>query len=130
MTDATVPKQRPKYLNLIQIRLPFAGFVSILHRVSGALLFLFLPVLLWLFASSLGSQDSFDAYKAAVSHPLAKLVLLGLLWAYMHHFCAGIRFLFLDMHMGLGKEASFKSAGAVMAVSIILTLTFGGMLLL
>ena len=86
-----MPASRPKHLNLLEIRLPLPAFVSILHRVSGALLFLLLPLLLCLLASSLESQQSFMLFKKWISHPLAKFVLIGLLWAYLHHFCAGIR---------------------------------------
>ncbi len=99
MTEMT--KTRPKFLNLAEIRLPIAGYVSILHRVSGAGLFLALPFLLCLLQLSLGSAEDFSAFKGIVGHPLAKLVLFGLSWAYMHHFCAGIRFLLLDLHIGI-----------------------------
>jgi succinate dehydrogenase / fumarate reductase cytochrome b subunit len=125
MSEVALKKQRPKYLNLAEIRLPLPGFVSILHRVSGALLFLFLPVMLWLFSSSLDSSASFDALKQVIANPLAKLILLGLLWAYLHHFCAGIRYLFLDLDMGLEKPKARQSAGAVLVVSLLLTLIIG-----
>ena len=85
-------KQRPKFLTLNEIRLPVPGFVSILHRVSGAGLFLLLPFLLCLLQLSLGTPENFQSFKSIVGHPLAKLVLFGLCWAYLHHFCAGIRF--------------------------------------
>lgn len=127
MTELT--KQRPKHLDLAQIRLPLPGFVSILHRVSGAALFLSLPFLLYLFASSVGSPESFDSYKAVVSHPLVKLVLLGLLWSYLHHFCAGIRYLFLDLDKGVDLPAARASAWTVLAVSLPLTLILGVILL-
>jgi len=84
-------KRRPKYLNLFEIRLPIAGFASILHRVSGLGLFLMLPLLFWLLDASLRSADSYQSMQAAIAHPLAKLVLIGLLWAFLHHFCMGIR---------------------------------------
>lgn len=129
MPELTLKKQRPKHLALTEIRLPIAGFVSILHRVSGALLFLSLPLLLYLFGASLGSAESFAGYQAMLANPLAKLVLLALLWAYLHHFCAGIRFLFLDVHVGIDKHSARRSAVAVLAVSIPLTLLFGGLLL-
>lgn len=129
MPETTIAKTRPKYLDLIQIRLPLAGFVSILHRLSGALLFLFLPVLLWLLGSSLASAESFERFRDVVSHPLSKLVLLGLIWAYLHHLCCGIRCLLLDMHMGVEKNASRRSAVAVLVVSIAATLILGGKLL-
>ncbi|MCB1909610.1 MAG: succinate dehydrogenase, cytochrome b556 subunit [Rhodocyclaceae bacterium] len=125
MSDVSVRKQRPKFLTLNEIRLPLPGIVSILHRVSGAGLFLMLPFLLMLFGKSLGSEESFAAYKEIVSNPLAKLLLFGLLWAYLHHFCAGIRFLLLDMHQGLELEAARKSARVVLIVSLVLTLIVG-----
>ncbi len=119
MTEMT--KTRPKFLNLAEIRLPIAGYVSILHRVSGAGLFLALPFLLCLLQLSLGSAEDFSAFKGIVGHPLAKLVLFGLSWAYMHHFCAGIRFLLLDLHIGIDKEQARASAKGVLAVSFGLT---------
>ncbi|MGB0128358.1 MAG: succinate dehydrogenase, cytochrome b556 subunit [Rhodocyclaceae bacterium] len=122
-------KQRPKYLNLAEIRLPLPGFVSILHRVSGALLFLGLPILIYLFSSSLDSADSFAEFSAVVANPLVKLILLGLLWGYLHHFCAGIRYLFLDLDKGLDLPAARASAKAVLAVSLPLTLILGVLLL-
>lgn len=115
-------KPRPKYLDLTKIRLPVPALVSILHRISGALLFLFIPLLLWLWQESLASPRSFEAFRAVVSHPLLKLVLLGLLWGYLHHFCAGIRHLALDLHMGLELGAARASSWAVLAVSLGLTL--------
>lgn len=125
MSEMTVRKKRPKHLALHEIRLPLAGFVSILHRVSGAGLFLMLPLLLSLFGSSLGSPETFAAYKSTVSNPLVKLILFGLLWAYLHHFCAGIRFLLLDMHKGLDLASSRQSARLVLIVSLVLTVLIG-----
>jgi succinate dehydrogenase / fumarate reductase cytochrome b subunit len=124
MSDATARK-RPKFLALHQIRLPLPGIVSILHRVSGAGLFLFLPFLLWLFDRSLGSPTAFDAYREVVANPLVKLILFGLLWAYLHHFCAGIRFLLLDLHVWGDLEPARKSSVGVLVASIVLTLGIG-----
>ena len=120
MADAAVIKKkpRPKNLDLASIRLPLPGFVSILHRVSGAGLFLMLPVLLWLFQSSLTSPETFDAFRALASNFFVKIVLLGLIWAYLHHFCAGIRFLLLDLHVGIDLEPARFSSKLVLAVSI------------
>ena len=129
MTEMTLKKQRPKHLNLFVIRLPIPGIMSFGHRVSGAVLFLMIPALLWLFDTSLASSDSFETYKTVVSHPLSKLVLLGLLWAYMHHFCAGIRYLFLDVDIGTELPQARASAMAVFVVSIILTIAIGGTVL-
>lgn len=123
-----MPASRPKHLNLMQIRLPLPAFVSILHRVSGAVLFLMLPLLLCLLGSSLESPQSFGQFKGWVGHPLAKLVLLGLLWAYLHHLCAGIRHLAMDMHIGLELETARATSYAVFAVSLLLTAVIGGLL--
>lgn len=114
-------KQRPKFLAIHEIRLPVPGFVSILHRVSGAGLFLALPFLLCLLQLSLGSAADFATFKVITGHPLAKLVLFGLVWAYLHHFCAGIRFLLLDLHVGIEKEQARASAKGVLVVSLGLT---------
>lgn len=119
-------KPRPVYLNLPRIRLPLPGIVSILHRVSGAVLFLFaIPVLLAAVGASLASADSFAALKSLFAHPLAKLVLLGFAWAYLHHFCAGIRYLLLDLHRGIELEAARRSSVIVLVVSLALTLIVG-----
>ncbi|MBJ7263514.1 MAG: succinate dehydrogenase, cytochrome b556 subunit [Burkholderiaceae bacterium] len=129
MTD-TAPKPRPQFRNIsvpqiLSYRLPLAGKLSILHRVSGALLFLCLPlVILPLFAASVTSQASFDTVAGYVGHPLVKLVLLVLIWGYLHHFCAGIRYLMLDLHIGIDKEQSKTSAAVVFGASLTLTLVF------
>ncbi|QKV57207.1 MAG: succinate dehydrogenase, cytochrome b556 subunit [Dechloromonas sp.] len=116
-------------MDLTTIKLPLPGKVSILHRVSGVGLFLFLPVLLWLFSASLASAETFAVFKAAFSSLPVKVVLAGLLWAFVHHFCVCVRFLLLDLHVGIEKEAARKSAAVVFAVSIPLTLVLWGILL-
>ncbi len=122
-------KQRPVYLDLVRIRLPLPGIVSILHRVSGALLFLIgIPLLLGALAASLESPESYAELKAAFAHPLAKLVLIGFLWAYLHHFFAGIRFLLLDTLQGIELASARRSSVAVLAVSLALTLIIGARL--
>jgi succinate dehydrogenase / fumarate reductase cytochrome b subunit len=108
--------------------MPLSGYVSILHRITGVGLFVLLPFLIWLLDMSL-LESSFDDFKDIIANPLAKLVLLGLLWAYMHHFCAGIRYLFLDIGKGLELPCSRKSAMAVLIVSLSLTAVIGGLLL-
>lgn len=119
-------KQRPKHLALHQIRLPLAGYASILHRVSGAGLFLMLPLLIWLLQLSLAStQESAAMFSALTGNLLVKLILLGLVWAFLHHFCMGIRILLIDIHVGVEKEQAHSSAVAVMVVSLALTLIFG-----
>ena len=123
-------KKRPKNLDLMTIRLPLPAKVSILHRVSGAGLFLCLPLLLWLFQQSLVSPEGFANVKSMAAMLPVKVVLGGLIWAFIHHFCAGIRFLLLDLHVGIEKEAARQTAMAVFAVSIPLTvLVIWGVLL-
>lgn len=121
-----VTRQRPKFLALNEIRLPLAGFASILHRVSGAGLFLMLPLLIWLLQLSLGSTpESMATFKAVAGNLLVRLILLGLVWAFLHHFCMGIRLLLIDLHIGVEKQQSHTSAKVVMLVSLTLTLIFG-----
>ncbi|MFZ2269518.1 MAG: succinate dehydrogenase, cytochrome b556 subunit [Azonexus sp.] len=128
MAEVTI-KKRPKNLDLASIRLPLPGKVSILHRVSGVGLFLFLPVVLWAFSASLTSADTFAVFKTLSGSLPVKVIFAGLIWAFAHHFCAGIRFLLLDLHIGIEKEASRKSAAVVFAVSLPLTLVLWGVLL-
>ncbi len=116
---------RPRYLNLLEIRLPVPAFVSIVHRVTGAALFLLIPLLLCLLEASLSSPQRFAEFKGTMSHPLIKLLLIGIVWAYLHHFCAGIRHLALDLHYGVTLEAARATSWAVLAVSIALALAFG-----
>lgn len=118
-------KQRPKHLDLSKIRQPVPAIVSILHRVSGVALFFSLPLLVYLLQGSLSSAESFETYRSVVANPLAKLVLLGLMWAYLHHFCAGFRFLLLDIHKGLELQTARATAKAVLAVSLVLTVILG-----
>jgi succinate dehydrogenase / fumarate reductase cytochrome b subunit len=118
-------KKRPKYLDLTRIKLPVPALVSILHRISGFGLFLFLPLLLWLLQSSLASPDSYVRYRAAIAHPLMKLVLIGLIWAFLHHLIAGLRFLLLDIHVGTELAVARNSSRVVLALSIMLTLGLG-----
>lgn len=122
-------KERPVYLDLPRIRLPLPGIVSILHRISGALLFLAgIPLLLYGVSGSLDSPERYEAMKAGFAHPVAKLVLIGLLWAYLHHFCAGIRYLLLDIHRGIELAPARRSSGVVLVLSVALTLVLGARL--
>lgn len=119
-------KQRPRFLDLTVIRLPLAGYASILHRVSGAGLFLMLPLLIWLLELSLSATpDSLALFEKITGSVLVKLVLLGLIWAFLHHFCMGLRILLIDIHVGVEKQQARSSAMAVMVVSLSLTLAFG-----
>lgn len=104
--------------DILRYRLPLSGIVSILHRVSGAMMFLLLPFILYIFELSITSEISFAVLQGFVRHWLVKLLILGLSWAYLHHFCAGIRHLVMDAHIGLSKEGSTKSARSVFFVSV------------
>ena len=123
MPDIT--KQRPKFLDLSAIRLPLPGVLSIMHRISGGALFLMLPVLVYLLQLSLGTQQEFDTFRAITSNPLVKLILLALMYGFIHHFCMGIRILLMDMHKGVEIEAARASAKVVLVVSVLLTVILG-----
>jgi succinate dehydrogenase / fumarate reductase, cytochrome b subunit len=123
VNDPPVIKRRPVYLNLVRIRLPLPGIVSILHRISGAALFLFaIPLVLFAMQTSVESAAGFASLQSMLANPLCKLVLVGLLWAYLHHFFAGIRFLLLDLHVGDDLAPARQSSVAVLGASLALTL--------
>lgn len=128
MADLVQKKKRPVFYNLSPLNLPLPGLVSIFHRVSGAALFVALYWILCAFDASLSTQREFDVTQAWLSGPLMKLVLLGLAWAYLHHFCAGIRYLILDMDKGVDLPTARKSSAAVFVVSLALTLMVGAKL--
>ena len=121
-------KNRPKHLALHRIKLPLPGFVSILHRISGILLFVFLPVLLWMLQASLRSIATYTQLIEILHHPLSKIVLLGLLWAFFHHFWAGIRYMALDLHIGSSLAQARSSSRLVLGISLLLTIFAGGWL--
>ena len=125
MTSIASAAKRPKHLDLLRISLPLPAKVSILHRVSGALLFLALPALIYQLDQSLDSAEGFAAAAAFFANPLAKLVVLALVWSYAHHFCAGIRYLLLDLHVGLDRIPANRSAMIVMVASLVLTALVG-----
>ena len=129
-----VKKPRPEFRNigigqiLTAYRLPLAGRVSILHRLSGGLLFLFLPFLLYLFSQSLTSEISFELFKDFLSNIVVKLVTLVLAWAFLFHFCAGVRHLVMDTHRGVTKEGGKQTSIVVLVLSSLLTLAFAAKL--
>ena len=129
MANATTRKPRPKYLSLsallFEIRLPLPGWVSILHRVSGLILFLAVLWLLFMLDRSLASEAGFESMRRYAGLPLVKLSLLVLIWAYCHHFCAGIRFLFLDIDKGVDRAKARFTSVVVLVVSLALTAWLG-----
>ncbi|CAM3654959.1 succinate dehydrogenase, cytochrome b556 subunit [Polynucleobacter antarcticus] len=125
-----VKSPKPVYRNiglaqLIKYRLPWAGKVSILHRISGAALFLMLPFLLYLFDQSLASELSYQKFQALTGNVLVKIICLGLIWSFLHHFCAGIRYLLLDMDIGVEKLDANRSAIIVFSLGLALTAIVG-----
>jgi succinate dehydrogenase / fumarate reductase cytochrome b subunit len=132
MANAATRKSRPKYLNLaallFEIRLPLPGWVSILHRISGLLLFLAVVWLLYLLDRSLASEEGFEAVRRYAALLPVKLALVALLWAYCHHFCAGIRYLFLDLDKGVDLPTARLTSWAVLAASLALTAWLGAKL--
>jgi succinate dehydrogenase / fumarate reductase cytochrome b subunit len=134
MPSAAAKKHRPKYLSLpailFQIRLPLPGWVSILHRVSGALLFFpFAAWLLYMLDTSLASEQGFARVKEHyLQLPLVKAAVLLFIWSYCHHFCAGIRFLFLDLDKGVDLRIARLTSWLVIAGGLLLTAYFGARL--
>ena len=119
--ERPVVRPRPVYLNLIAIRQPLPAIVSILHRITGALLFVVgIPLLLWLVQRSLASPEAFDAAMRPLASPLGKLVLLGLVWGYVYHLLAGLRHLALDLHAGIRLAPARSSAALLLIVSLLL----------
>jgi succinate dehydrogenase / fumarate reductase, cytochrome b subunit len=121
-------EERPEFRNVTfadittNYKMPPSAQVSILHRVSGAGMFLFLPFLLYLLQESLRSEYTFAHFAGIVNTVFVKIIILGLSWAYLHHFTAGIRHLFMDNHMALDKDKSQSTARWVLIISLALTL--------
>ncbi len=142
MSDTATPaKKRPEFRNINALsdlptyRLPAAGWVSILHRVSGVLMFLLLPFVVWMLDASLSSEISYDAFTnvfvagvAGLPAWFLKLVVLGLLWGYLHHFIAGVRHLWMDATHSVSKAQGHSSAVITLVLSIGLTLVLGAKL--
>ena len=131
MASASAKKIRPKYLNLpallFEIRLPVPGWVSILHRISGALLFFpFACWLLYLLDTSLRSEQGFDyVAREYLAFPLVKIAMLLFIWSYCHHFCAGIRYLLLDLDIGVDLKTARLTSWIVIIAGLALTAVFG-----
>ena len=134
-------KKRPEFRNINALsdlptyRLPAAGWVSILHRISGLLMFLLMPLIIWMFDNSISSEISFAKFSAAFNVGLGfvpgwfmKLVALALIWAYLHHFIAGLRHLYMDVCHAVSKEFGKSSAIVTLALSLGLTAVLGAKL--
>jgi succinate dehydrogenase / fumarate reductase, cytochrome b subunit len=130
MASASAKKIRPKYLSLpallFEIRLPVPGWVSILHRISGALLFFpFAAWALYMLDASLRSEQGFQAINQYLGLPLVKLGVLVFIWSYCHHFCAGIRYLFLDLDKGVDLKTARVTSWIVIVAALLLTAWLG-----
>jgi len=134
----TTTRTRPGTMRLVdalQYRLPLAGWVSILHRASGALMLVLLPFVIWMFDTSVTSEISFDVFASAFTSGIGalpgwfvKLVALALIWAYLHHFIAGVRHLYMDMTHSVTKDFGRQSAITTLVLSIALTVVLGAKL--
>ena len=120
-----------RLVDALQYRLPLAGVVSILHRGSGLLMFALLPLIIWLFDKSVTSEISYGEFTSAFQSKsgwMLKVVVLALIWAYLHHFIAGLRHIWMDMFHTVSKEQGKNSAIFTLAASLLLTVVFGYML--
>jgi succinate dehydrogenase / fumarate reductase, cytochrome b subunit len=124
-----------RLVDALQYRLPLAGWVSILHRASGAIMFLLLPFVVWLFDVSLTSEISYERFTSAfvagigfVPAWFVKLVVLALIWSYLHHLVAGVRHLWMDVAHAVTKEQGRSSAIVTLALSGVLTVLLGAKL--
>jgi succinate dehydrogenase / fumarate reductase, cytochrome b subunit len=121
-----------KLIEATQYKLPPAAVVSILHRVSGILMFVLMPFIIWMFDTSLTSEISYGQFTSVFVSGVGflpawfiKLVVLGLIWAYLHHFIAGLRHLWMDATHAVSKEFGRSSALVTLGLSIVLTLALG-----
>jgi succinate dehydrogenase / fumarate reductase cytochrome b subunit len=143
MTELVSPsaRKRPEFRNIHALtdlptyRLPPAGWVSILHRISGAIMFILLPFIIWMFDTSISSEISFARFSGAFSAGIGfvpgwfmKLVALAILWAYLHHFIAGVRHLWMDINHAVSKEFGHSSAIFTLSLSVGLTVVLGAKL--
>jgi len=136
--NSSSKRARPEFRNINALsdlptyRLPPAGWVSILHRISGAIMFILMPLIIWMFDTSVSSEISFAKFTSVFSLGVGfipgwfmKLVALALIWAYLHHFIAGVRHLWMDINHAVSKEFGRSSAIVTLSLGSLLTLTLG-----
>jgi len=121
--------KRPRYLNLLKITLPVTGMVSIAHRVSGLLLVIILPFLIYAFQLSVSSAEGYAQLLNLLQQPWSKATMIVLAWGFGHHFFAGIRFLLIDVDVGVSRDAARLSAWLVHGLAVIVTLAVAGSIL-
>lgn len=117
---------RPKFLNLLKIHLPITGIASINHRISGVILFLAIPLSLYLFQLSLSGNNGFNEVMDFLSSMWIKIALIPFLWAFIHHLLAGFRFLLIDQNIGISLINARRSAWLVTVLAIVITLGITG----
>lgn len=120
-----LPRQRPVFLNLLQIRLPVTGVVSILHRASGVLLVLLLPLGLWALDGSLASAQEYARWRHSLATPLAQGVLYVVLWLFLQHLFSGIRHLLLDLDFCVDRACARRSAWLTYIASLLTVAAIG-----
>ena len=136
MPEMTRPRPGPmRLVDALQYRLPLGGLVSILHRASGALMFVLLPFILWMFDTSVSSEASFERFSAAFGVGLGfvpgwgvKIVCLVLIWAFLHHLVAGLRHVWMDVAHAVSKAQGHSSAVVTLVISVGLTVLLGAKL--
>lgn len=135
LTAKPRPGENMRLLDALGYRLPLAGLVSILHRASGGLMFILMPFIIWMFDTSLTSEISYAQFTAVFAGGVGflpgwffKIVALALIWAYLHHFIAGVRHLWMDATHAVTLEFGRRSAVFTLAVSVVLTLALGAKL--
>jgi succinate dehydrogenase / fumarate reductase, cytochrome b subunit len=125
MSSPVSKAARPKYYDLNLLNLPVPGLVSIFHRITGVAMFLFLiPLTLFVLQATLANEASFATVKSYFANPLVKVIVIGFVWSYMHHLFAGIRYLLLDLHIGIALAPARLSAKLVLVAGIVATLIF------
>lgn len=142
MTESSnIKPERPvfrniDFANLRTLRWPLASLASGMHRVSGAFLFLMMPFIIWMFDKSISSEISYARFTATFRTGmwgapgfLWKLLALGMIWASLHHFIAGLRHLWMDTHHHhVTKDFGRQSAAVVLVLTLGLTLVLGAKL--
>lgn len=120
---------RPVYLNLAKIKLPVPGLMSIMHRISGVLMVLAIPFVIYLMERSLSSPEGFAQAGAWLGLWWIQLAAVTLIWSLMHHVLAGLRYLLLDIHIGIARPTAYRTAQIVIAGGLVLTVLLAGALL-
>ena len=126
------PGENMRLLDALGYRLPLAGVVSILHRASGILMFVLMPFIIWMFDTSLTSEITYSQFTSVFNSGVSfvpgivfKFIALALIWAYLHHFMAGLRHLWMDATHAVTKEFGRRSAIFTLALSLVLTAALG-----